>query len=113
MTAALRDPFDWSARPRRFPVIVDCAMPPGDEPCTQVQCRYHLAHMGLGDHRRHPTRDCTLAVAKRSAAAVLITIRSASIRSVVLAHRTSLVRPSCPVGQRARALASKGKARAT
>ena len=38
-------------------------MPPSEAPCTQVHCRYHLAHMGLGDHRRQPTRDCALAVA--------------------------------------------------
>lgn len=38
-------------------------MPPGGGPCTQVQCRYHLAHTSLGDHRREPTRDCALAVA--------------------------------------------------
>lgn len=38
-------------------------MPPGELPCTQVHCRYHLAHSGLGDHRREPTRDCALAVA--------------------------------------------------
>jgi hypothetical protein len=63
MTAALRDPLDWSSIPRRFPVMADCAMPPGDERCTQVQCRYHLAQMGLGDHYREPTRDCALSVA--------------------------------------------------
>ena len=38
-------------------------MPPGEAPCTQVQCRYHLAHASLGDHHREPTRDCALAVA--------------------------------------------------
>jgi hypothetical protein len=38
-------------------------MPPGEVPCTQVHCRYHLAHSGLGDHRRDPTRDCALTVA--------------------------------------------------
>lgn len=38
-------------------------MPPGTESCTQVQCRYHLAHTRLGDHRTQPTRDCALTVA--------------------------------------------------
>ena len=38
-------------------------MPPSGAPCTQVQCRYHLAHIGPGDHRTQPTRDCALAVA--------------------------------------------------
>jgi DNA-directed RNA polymerase sigma subunit (sigma70/sigma32) len=42
---------------------MECAMPPGEAPCTQVQCRYHLAHASLGDHHREPTRDCALAVA--------------------------------------------------
>ncbi len=38
-------------------------MPPSDEACSQVRCRYHLAQMGVGDHRREPTRDCALSVA--------------------------------------------------
>jgi hypothetical protein len=42
---------------------MECAMPPGEAPCTQVQCRYHLAHASLGDHYREPTRDCALVVA--------------------------------------------------
>ena len=63
MTAALQDPLLWGARPTRFLAVVDCAMPPGDGPCTQVQCRYHLRHTGLGDHRTLPTRDCALLVA--------------------------------------------------
>jgi DNA-directed RNA polymerase sigma subunit (sigma70/sigma32) len=42
---------------------MECAMPPGDELCTQVQCRYHLARNTLGDHHRERTRDCSLSVA--------------------------------------------------
>lgn len=38
-------------------------MPPGEAPCTQVQCRYHLTYASLGDHHREPTRDCALVVA--------------------------------------------------
>jgi hypothetical protein len=38
-------------------------MPPGEVPCTQLHCRYHLAHSSVGDHRREPTRDCALTVA--------------------------------------------------
>ena len=63
MTAALQDPLPWSSRPRRFVPVLECSMPPGDAPCPQIQCRYHLAHTGLGDHRTHPTRDCSLMVA--------------------------------------------------
>ena len=63
MTAALQDPLLWAPRPRRFLEIVDCVMPPGDGQCTQIQCRYHLAHVILGDHHRERTRDCALAVA--------------------------------------------------
>jgi hypothetical protein len=63
MTAALQDPPLWEIQRRRFPLVMECAMPSGDEPCTQVRCRYHLARFGLGDHLRVPTRDCALAVA--------------------------------------------------
>ena len=63
MTAALQDPRLWEVQRRRFPIVMECAMPPGDEPCTQVQCRYHLAHNSVGDHQREPTRDCALSVA--------------------------------------------------
>ena len=63
MTAALQDPTLWSARPRRFLTVVDCTMPPGELPCTDVDCRYHLANVGTGEHRPQPTRDCALAVA--------------------------------------------------
>ena len=63
MTAALQDPRLWEVQRRRFPTVMECAMPPGDEPCTQVRCRYHLAHNTLGDHHRERTRDCALSVA--------------------------------------------------
>jgi hypothetical protein len=63
MTAALQDPLLWVPRPRRFLAVADCVMPPGDEACTQIHCRYHLAHPTLGDHHRERTRDCALAVA--------------------------------------------------
>ena len=62
MTAALQHELIWGL-PRRYLAVVDCSMPPGDLACTQVQCRYHLAHTGLGDHRTRPTRDCALTVA--------------------------------------------------
>jgi DNA-binding CsgD family transcriptional regulator len=62
MSAALEDPV-WSENPRRFPTVRDCTMPPGDAPCVRTECRYHLAHRRLGDHRLKPTRDCALAVA--------------------------------------------------
>ncbi|HKY34451.1 MAG TPA: sigma factor-like helix-turn-helix DNA-binding protein [Polyangiaceae bacterium] len=63
MTAALQHELLWSPLPRRYLAVVECAMPPGEQPCTQVQCRYHLAHTSLGDHRTRPTRDCALTVA--------------------------------------------------
>jgi hypothetical protein len=63
MTAPLRDPVPWRIQRRRFAVVTECCMPPGDAPCTQVQCRYHLAHMGVGDRQWRPTRDCALSVA--------------------------------------------------
>jgi hypothetical protein len=62
VTAALSDPLEWAARPRRFAIAL-CVMPSGDAPCTHTHCRYHLAHLTLGDHRRDRTRDCALAVA--------------------------------------------------
>jgi hypothetical protein len=67
MTAALRDPVLWKIRRRRFAVVTGCCMPPGDLPCTQVQCRYHLAHVGVGDRQWRPTRDCALSVANEGA----------------------------------------------
>lgn len=63
MTAPLRDPVLWQVRHRRFAVVTECCMPPGDAPCTQVQCRYHLAHTGVGDRQWSPIRDCALTVA--------------------------------------------------
>jgi hypothetical protein len=63
MTAALQDPLLWSARPRRFLDVVECTMPPAPQPCTQLECRYHLANVGVGEHWPRPTRDCALAVA--------------------------------------------------
>jgi hypothetical protein len=63
MTAPLRNPVLWQARHRRFAVVAECCMPPEDAPCTQVQCRYHLAHTGVGDRQWSPTRDCALTVA--------------------------------------------------
>lgn len=38
-------------------------MPPSEHPCTQVRCRYHLAQIGVGEHRTQTTRDCALKVA--------------------------------------------------
>jgi hypothetical protein len=63
MTAALRDPVLWKIRHRRFAAVTECSTPPGDAPCAQVQCRYHLAHTGVGDRQWSPTRDCALTVA--------------------------------------------------
>jgi hypothetical protein len=63
MTAALQDPRLWEVQRRRFPIVMECVMPPGDEPCTQVRCRYHLAQLGVSAHHREPTRDCALSVA--------------------------------------------------
>jgi len=64
VTAAARS---WPAppvdQPRRFPVLSECTAPPGDEPCTRTECRYHLAHRGHWDHRLQPTRDCAITVA--------------------------------------------------
>ena len=54
MTAALQDLLLWSPPPRRFLAVLECSMPPGDPPCTQIQCRYHLAHTGLGDQSHAP-----------------------------------------------------------
>jgi hypothetical protein len=31
--------------------------------CRQIECRYHLAYRGYGEHRSEPTRDCALVVA--------------------------------------------------
>lgn len=64
MTAALQDERLWTTRPRRFLNVVDCTMPPGTQPCTELDCRYHLASVGAGEHwPPRPTRDCALAVA--------------------------------------------------
>jgi hypothetical protein len=63
VTAALQHELIWGPLPRRFLAVVDCSMPSGERGCTQRQCRYHLAHTGLGDHRTRPTRDCALTVA--------------------------------------------------
>ena len=63
MTAALQDPRLWEVQRRRFPIVMECAMPPGEEPCAQLECRYHLANVGVGEHRPQPTRDCALTVA--------------------------------------------------
>ena len=52
-----------TAESRRFLLVLECAMPARDGPCTQTTCRYHLADRRLGEPDLEPTRDCALSVA--------------------------------------------------
>jgi hypothetical protein len=63
VTAARQHELIWSPLPRRYLAVVECTMPPSEHPCTQVRCRYHLAQIGVGEHRTQTTRDCALKVA--------------------------------------------------
>jgi hypothetical protein len=38
-------------------------MPPGEAPCVQIGCRYHLARPDQGGRQLQATRDCALTVA--------------------------------------------------
>ncbi|MFZ5894690.1 MAG: sigma factor-like helix-turn-helix DNA-binding protein [Myxococcota bacterium] len=47
----------------RFPAVLGCATSAIEQRCTQVSCRYHLAHPDRDGRPLNATRDCALAVA--------------------------------------------------
>ncbi|MFZ5891213.1 MAG: sigma factor-like helix-turn-helix DNA-binding protein [Myxococcota bacterium] len=53
----------WAGPRGRFLAVASCWTPPQAATCTDITCRYHLAHRRLGEHQVTPTRDCALVVA--------------------------------------------------
>src|SRR6478735_7264762 len=47
----------------RFGSVLECTTPASDAWCSNIECRYHLAHRQPGEHHVDPLRDCALSVA--------------------------------------------------